>query len=673
MSRRVVLLVALACAGCGAGATTARVHPPAADDAVELAALLPDEVERCVVARPGQVTERRRGLVLLHSLAEPSAWASDLRPVAYATAVAERPDGRRARRTYYRFADEASERARDALPSVRWIDEPCEGPHCDRSVARWIDERTLEVARYGWPRGDEAIVAGACVRLARAHPEAVEVALDRASTLGAIPLGSPRPSEWVVHATRAGVTRRREVVMRDPLAARLLADRIGERGFVDHHLVPMGLEGSWVEADGERIRIVEARSWETLELAVEDEQLRVRASVLEARRGAPVPVGLVRVADLGAVRHQLRLRRAQLERLGPAERERVAAELGALLARAWDAHPSELGLAESLVRLYLDTLGDPTRARAVVAEVIDRGLASPAERWRLLEREAAARLGAVELAELLASEGVPESEGLQLAEDLRRLIDQGVPYEWAEGAWRASRELAEGRASRRLEVRLPFEGVLGALVGWARLQEPGRPMAIHLLVRSSAGAALRPVGDLQPPLVPLRAPGGGMLVVGALASPDLLALRRVGAALADLVPPGPVELVVALGDPAGPRGAPMRLSGTRSGGVFAVERVSPELVGAPWALFARYLAQPLAELSTMLFPAPTLTVRTESEEMAAALRRAVEEDHPDACRTAGPVLRCQRSGWPEELGAILLRLAEARRSVGEEVGVTPRP
>ncbi|HEY8431181.1 MAG TPA: hypothetical protein VIL20_22530, partial [Sandaracinaceae bacterium] len=123
---------------------------------------------------------------------------------------------------------------------------------------------------------------------------------------------------------------------------------------------------------------------------------------------------------------------------------------------------------------------------------------------------------------------------------------------------------------------------------------------------------------------------------------------------------GPVEIAISLRDPSGAEVAALRAAGVLASETFVLQRVGPELAPVPWPLVTRYLAQPLAELPTALFPPPTLTVRTESAEVAAELRRATEETHPGACRAAGPILRCRRPGRPEELGGVLLRIAAAR-------------
>jgi hypothetical protein len=642
-------------AACGRPGPAVLAPPPPTDDAVQLAALLPDEVERCVVARPGLVAERRRGLVLRHSLAEPTAWAIDLRPIAYASAVAERPDGRRARRSYYRFADDATERAREVL-MVRWLDEPCEGDGCAQPVARWLDDRTLEVAHHEWPRRILPIPSGACVRLAGAHPDATEVALDRAFAVGLVRLTEPRASRWTMRASRRGIARVRELEMRDPMEARILLARIEDGAVAEHDLVPTGAQSQRVEREGEHVRVIESRTWEELELAVEDEQLLSRAGALEEHRRQPVPIARVRLSDLGAVRHQVELRRALVARTTGAERERAAAELADLLARAWAAHPSELELARSLVRLALDVLDDPARASSVIRDVVARGLAHPAESWQLLEREALARTSPPELAQRLVSEGVASADAVRAAEDLRSLTAQGVSYEWAEGAWRASRALADPEPLRRADARLPFEGVLGALVGWARLDERSRSLAVHFVVRGSGAMEARRLGEH---LLAFREARGATFV-GALASLDVLELRRIGAAIAGVIGTGPLEITLDLRDAAGERVARQRVAGTLSNGVLTVDRVSADLADVSWPVLGRYLAQPLAELPTALFPSPTLTVRAESDEHAAALRRRVASEHPDACETAGPVLRCRSPGRPELLGQLLVRIAAAR-------------
>ncbi len=656
-------MLAVAVASCGGprapGSARARPRP---DDAVELAALLPDEVERCVVVRPGLVPDRRRSLVLLPSLAEPSAWAPDLRPIAYAMATATGEGGRRAQRSYYRFADDARERAR-AILAVRWLDEPCEDVSCRLPVARWLDERTLEVARYEWPRRPLGTSSAACVQLARARPDAVELAVERATHLGWVPLSAPRPSSWTLRVEGGSLVTRREIALEDAVQARILEARLSARAsWAEPALVPLGPSRRRVERDAELVTVVESRRWEELELAVEDDRLEQRASALREMRGEPVPIARVRVDDVGAVRHQVRLRRAGLPQLPLEQRAAAAEELATLLERAWAAHPSELAFARTLARLSLDLLAAPERALRVADEVLARGIADDPEAWRTLRREALAMIGAEELARALAEDGVaPAAEAARAAVDLRALVEHGVSFEWAEGAWRTSRQLLDGRAPRRpVDARLPFEGALGALVGWARLGDVERHVTVQIAVRTAASSEARAIGDTRPEVVAVRGADGSTIYVGALAAPDLVALRRLNAALAGVAGSGPLEIAISMRDPEGAELGSLRAAGVLAGGAFVIQRADPELAAAPWPLVTRYLAQPLAELPLALFPPPTLTIRAESPELAAELRRAAEERDPGACRAAGPVLRCRRPGRPEELGEVLLRIAAAR-------------
>ncbi len=655
-------MLGLALAACSAPPAPRPRGPSSADDAVELAALLPDTLERCVVVRPGAVPDRRRSLVLPHSLAEPFAWAPDLHPIAYATAVAEREDGRQARRSYYRFAHPADDEVRATL-NVRWLDEPCEGEACRVPVARWIDELTLEVARYEWPRRELPVSSAECVQLARSRPDAIEVAADVTSHVGMLRLGQVVASRSVMRAARGALVSERVLVFGDEVEARIVQARLAVRdSWTDPALIDASPSRHRIDREGARVIVGESRRWEELELALEDQRLSERALSLAHTRGEPTPLARVRVEDLGVVRTQVRLRRAALSRMPPEARPAAARELAALLARAWEAHPSELGLARSLVRLSLDVLDDADGALAVVEQVLARGLDARPVEWRALRREVLSHVSAEALADALIADRVaPPAEVPRAAADLRALHALGVPYEWSEGAWRTSRELFEARPPRAsVDARVPFEGVLGALVGWARIQDPSRRPTVQVAVRARGSGEVRAIGDTRPEVVAVRSADGGMVYVGALASPDLIALRRLGASLASAIGAGPLEIVLALRDPNAEEVSRFSLSGTVAGGVLVVERASASLADAPWPLLTRYLANPLAELPTALFPPPTLTVRTESAELAAELRQRVDEAAADACRAAGPIVRCRRPGRPDELGELLLRIASER-------------
>lgn len=655
---------ALIVASCGIGAAPRpSARPAPSDAAVEVAALLPDDAERCVVARPGLVAERRRALVRLHSHAEPAAWDTELGIVAYASALAEGEGGRQVRRSYYRLASPSPELVRDVL-HVRWLDEPCEGDECRRAVARWIDARTLEVARYEWPRRPLPVSSGDCVQLARESPDAIEVASRVTEQLGTIHLLRPARERTSLRVEGSSLESERELTFDDAVEARILEAQIAHGRSIESALLPLGPAVRRVERDGAQLRVRESRRWDELELAVEDERLAEQALARTAARHEPLPVARVRVDDLGSVRHQLRLRRAELARLAPDARARAAAELRDLLRRALVAHPSEASLALALARLELDVLDEPRASLAIAEDMLARG-GIDERLWRALRREALARIDGAALARALAADGLASGGDAQRgAEDLAALLALGVPYEWAEGAWTSSRELLEARGPlSRANARLPLEGLLGALVGWARLGDAARHLTVQIAVRSPHAGEVRAIGETRAELVSVRAPRGGMVFVAAVPSPDLVALRRLGALLAPAIASGPLEVVVALRDPSGAHVSTLRVAGELAGDTLEIERVSEELAPAPWPLVARYLAQPLAELETALFPPPTLTVRAESAEVAAELRRSAEVTHPGACGVAGPMLRCRLPGRAEELGELLLGVAAARAAL----------
>lgn len=671
--RGVLALGWLVACACG-GATRAPEARPAAraDDAVEVAALLPERVERCVVARPRRLAARRRRLVLFQSWAEPRAFSAELPVVAYASALAEGRGGRRARRTYLRFAER-----RDALEArvrelpVRWLDEPCEGRACRRPVARWIDARTVEIARYAWPRRALPLSSGACVQLARLEPRAFEVAVDATVRMGSLPVPEPRARRRVLRVDDGALVTRRELSFADAVEARVYDAWIRGRARVPEvEVMPLGPSRRRIEQRDERVIVRDERLWEELELALEDERLRRQALALSQRRAEPAPLARVDVTNLAVVRHQVRLRRAALERRSGAARLEAARELAVLLERAWAAHPGELELARTLVRLELDPLGRPARAVEHVERVLQSGVAGAVDRWRLLRREALSHAAAAELAAALAEDGVVDgAEATDAAEDLVALRAAGVPYEWAESAWRMSRHLAARRGPREpASARLPWEGTLGALVGLARLRGSDRRVTVQLAVHTPHRTRARAVGESRPELVVVRGPGEGSTVVGALPSADLVALRRMGRALAELVPPGPLRLAVELRDPDTGALERLQVAGARQGEDLVLERVGPGLSDVPWAAVGRYLARPLAELPTALFPPPELTVRAESAEVAAALRREAELPGRGVCRIAGPILRCRAPGRPAQLGELLLSLVRGRIAPASRAG-----
>lgn len=654
-----------------AGPASPRPLAPAApsDDAVELAAMLPEEIDRCVVVRPRRLSARRRSFAVLSSWAEPLAYAEDVAPSAYASATAERMDGTIARRTYVRFTasgDDAERRAR-GLP-VRWLDEPCEGLGCQRPVARWVDERTVEIARHPWPRRPLPVSSAGCVQLARRARDAYEVAVDGAhARLGRRAVPRPRTVLRVSRSDGGAIRTWRELTFRDALEARLWEGFTRRQGASpDVALVPSPPHELDVERDGARVVVTEARLWEELELALEDERLRRRGLALARQRAEPVPVEEVDVSRMAVVRHQLRLRRTQIDHARGRGRRAETEALARLLERAYDAHPSELELAALWVQAEL-SLDRPERARAVAERVIASDLAPREERWRRLRREALARIDAAGLAAALVEDGVTDrADAARAAEDLIALGRAGVPWEWAEGAWLESRRLLDGRPVRgssvrsRADARLPWASALPVVAALARLDGAPRGATVHAAVHAERGTEVGAAGALRPELVSVRAPGGGVAVVGAWPGLDLVALRRAAEPLSSLAPDGPITVVVELRLPEGDVVRRVRARGVREGDELVLSGLDGLRRPPAWPMVERYLARPLAELSTSLFPPPTLVVRAESPEVAQALRRAALPMSSGECAAAGPVLRCSAPGQPEQLGELLLRLAASR-------------
>ena len=637
-----------------------RRAPLAVDDAVELAALLPSRLERCTVVRPRRLAARRRSLALQRTQAEPSAFAADLPVSAYATAVADTVDGT-ARRSYYRFTTSgpALLRALSALP-VRWLDEPCEGLDCQRMVARFIDERTIEVARREWPRRPLPLDGAACVQLARSEPGAFELSVDARRAGGSFAFPLPQLTRIVSSASARDLTTRRIEVMRDGLEARARQAAIEAYGpRPEVAIIQVAALRAHVDRVGATVVVTEARRWEELELAVEDERYRIRELDLSRARSEPLPLARIDFTNLSVVRHQVQLRQAELSRSSGARRDEEVVIFARLLDAAIAAHPTELRFAQTAARLALDEPGRASSAIPIVERVIASGLAERPEEWRALEREALSFGPPRLLAAELEAQGLAAgADALRGAEDLAALRAGGVPYEMAESAWRIGRRLGPERVPRhRVRAQLPWEGVLGALAGIARLEGDLGLTTLQVAVRVRGEGSAQAIGGERPEVVIVRGPSGSRFVVGVAATTELLALRRLGATLAAAVEPGPVDVIVELRAPNAERGLTLRVSGVLRGGELEIERVDDALASARWELVGRYLARPLVELPTALFPPPELTVRAESSEVAEALRRDLPAG---ACRVAGPILRCTAPGRPEALGEMLMQVARAR-------------
>ncbi|MCA9603986.1 MAG: hypothetical protein KC619_00195, partial [Myxococcales bacterium] len=434
------LLLASACASPAARPPRTAAPPP--DDALELAALLPERADRCVVVRPRRVPARRRELLIRQSWADRSVWDLDLDVAAYTRAEALDAEGRRALRSYFRFAGTPAQiRERASRFPFRWEDQPCEGIACGGPSARWLDERTVMVSHHAWPTPAHGVSTADCLRLARRRTDAVEVAM-RAGMPGSFGLAATRHHRVIVGGRRQISITLAIDFDHEADAVRALEDIPRVRASVLDSLAPLEASRREMDRDGSTVWVRDTYSWADLELARADVRLDAEAAADRARRATPIPIERVDVRRLAVVHHQVRLRAGELQWVrGPARAELVR-QLATLLERAVAAHPAELGWAEQLVRLRLSDLDDAAGARALCERVLGGGVAPDPEPWRILRREAAALQGPGALAARLVEDRVVEAgDAHRVAEDLVRLREDGVAYEWAEGALRLGREL----------------------------------------------------------------------------------------------------------------------------------------------------------------------------------------------------------------------------------------
>ncbi len=654
-------IVALLFAGCVAPAAPRAARPVARDDGAELASLLPRRADRCVVVRPGRVPARRRSLLFRQSWAAPDVWDADLGVIAYARAEATLADGRRALRSYFRFGGDPDRlRSRARALGVRWASERCQGITCRRPVARWVDERTLEVARHPWPRRRLAIATHACLELARSE-EAVEIGVRAGSPLTLDSHVGLRLERTLV-ATARGLEIRVVVPFRNVEDAERGAVEIREATPIWESLQPLSPRERVVTRRGVSVHASQRHTWTDLEMVAADERLRIAAAAQLRRRAEPLALEQIDVRRLAVVRHQARLRRAELERRSGPVRRQLAEGLASLLERAHAAHPSELWIAERLARLELDELGRPDRVVALVEGVLASGMSTDPRPWQALRREALASRSAEVLAAALVEDGIVAEAGdaQRAAEDLIRLRADGVAYEWAEGAWSLSRALRAPTPMVSAGGVLSRAGVLAALLALARLAEPDAGSTVQMAIRTTDELAPHAVGVFGPELIVVRGPASGSVLVAALSTSSLVQMRRLSVRVDSILGTGPASIVVQLRHPSGAPGRRVQLDGVLQMDAFEVRRVSRELAHINFDDVQRYLAQPLAELSPSLFPAPELTVRAQSPEEAARMGGVSSARGQVRCEAAGPMLRCGAPGRSEALGELLLDLARPR-------------
>ena len=640
------------------------------DPGAQLAARLPPGANRCAVARPYLVPRARRGLVLRMSQADALPWVPGAPIASFASADRVGPDGRRSSVALVRTtADPATVR--------RWLEEhaPVRARFEGRGAsdeggrafsARFVDAHTLRLQLGPWPvtSSDGPGAEARCASLAREFPEAAEVASRHGEV---VVLGAsahlPRRTDLVLVADDTAVTitrhmhmasadqaedRRLDLDELDPYAWSMAGDIYPER--VDHTRRRHVLSS--------RMRIL----WEDLVLAAQDQRRMAAAIAEDERQREPRRPMDIDVSNLAVARSQIGLWTQRVAANRGALRRASAEQLAVLLERAIDAHPSEVELARQLARLSIDELADAEAAIAITERVLAT-TPPDVEEWRILRREAHAALGPEPLARVLAEDGVVAAAAVQrAAADLAALLRQGVDYEFAEGAWVASREI-ESRADRlRLRdvahARLPIDSFVET---FAELAEIGSPRqgatALYVLARGERSEHRLLWNPETTPVVEVGDTGGARRLVGVASTGDER-LRSMGRSIADGFVLGPIELAVFVvpidGSPAEPQ-LVLRLAGTLESDAFVLEQASGGAARVPWREVARLLADPLADLEPRVFPPPELEIDVASEREARRLSDLAAEHGYLRCARVDHHVRCQSSPEAPSAAAEVLR------------------
>lgn len=679
----VFALWVLAAAGCGAAgappAEPAAAEPPA-DDTALLAESLPPGANRCAAVRPALLPARRRAIFVRLSHSDPIPWTRGAPIRAWASAVRAGPDGHRSMVALARVT-EPPDRVRAWLDEfsprlIRWDGEGAEqGDPAEAAYrARFVDDRTLRIQKGSWPvvRGEGPGAEARCARLARAHPEAVEVASHHGDVvmLGIHP-DVPRHTDTIIVADSERLEVTRRVTMASAEQAEERREDFGAREADVWSSVGGELLFDRVQHERRgRVLVTRMRMlWEDLVLAAEDQRRMAAAIAEDQRRHRPRPPERIDVQNLAVVGHQVALWSQAVDAARGAARRAKAAQLRTLLERAVAAHPGELGFSRRLARLLIDELDEGRAAAEVVEDVLARHPRDERS-WRVLRREAAAAVGPEALARVLVSdEVVAAADADRAARDLAALRRSGVDYEFAEGVWLAAQAIERRTASLSLRevdaTPFPldaFTETLGELsVLGARNDGPRAMYVVARGERSDHHVMWHPE---EAPVVEVGVGAGERRVAGVATIGDART-RAMGRALFDSFTLGPLELTVLVvplgGSPDRPEVA-LRLGGTLETDRFVLDHVSGPAARASWGEVARLLARPLFAMEPdRVFPPPELVLELRTErEMTRLLDLASDRGALTCARTH---LRVQCTTHPESPGApleVLRRFAAER-------------
>lgn len=653
----------LALAGC---APVARPRPPAAHaapdvpqaDLRELATRLPAPSLRCVVLAPSQLAMRQRPLIAPLSQASELPWLLSLPVVAYAASESEAPAGTRELVELVRFAEGTPEQIRHELTRtdrrmLRWdsgVSMLCGGePGCIEVDAGFVDPRTVQLRSQGAASLDSTATRS-CLSELDEQPGALEVAVRGGSALGGTRL------ETISTLTLQGdaVQRLLRHHYQDGASAERAAARLAS-GEEEAPTLGASLVEARAERHGEWLSQRARVSFEELLLAAEDQQRLRRAVAVSVEQDLSTEPP---ASDAEAVR------RYYDAISGKSSPGRSWTELDQLLARAWQQHPEDDGLARRLYQLRLLQLRSPAGALEVAEQAAAQPEADEAS-WQLARRRALLELDPKRLrAAVQRSFALNAVQAGQLAEELARKVQAGGDYERAEWAFLTARSMCQrvekqGRAPLLGATRVPLSELPRMLTYLARLpSEREVDLGVHIVARGSTDAAA--TSSVQTWSERTVACGHGHVL--AAASFDDGQLLAQGALLATLFPAGDLELYIGI-DPLGAarasHGATVRLRGTVADGVLTLNEVSRPLRDVRWALLERTLLAPLASLRGALFPPDEWSFELISAGQAVEALAAAQTEPSAQCERDGTRVHCRGSFSDARVAARALRRAAA--------------
>ena len=646
--------------GCGSSTPppVVRLDAPGRDAASRLAARLPSGATSCAVARVAEVSERRRSLLRGLSSIQDFAWAPGAPTIALAQAARRGVDGRESRRVLLHVDDvtAAMHWLEDEAPlRVLWVEtDPCVTGEreCRRWHARAIDAHTIQIARGPWTDGESYGERGPgtqrrCADLAHRRPEAIELTIERQG-LGVVvdDLGTPFGGPGVDHSVvmigePLGVRWEEELVLPTELPLEvlevLLETREDSRASV---LAAAATRESRRTSGG--VRTIARIRWEDLELARDDAERLRRARMQAERARAPLDPNVIDVSDRALVDRQVALRRELVQQASSGGAQTHAEALRVLLERAVEVHTDDAELVGALVRT-LTELGEGEHAARWATRMLDGAIGDP-EHWRQWRRRALAHVGAEALGDALRSDGLARGADANVAAEV--LVAHASRYEAAEAAWIASRSFARvgPRPTRVASATLPADSAFETLL--VALDVEGLARSLHAVLTIDAPLASRVGGAPEAPIVSWSEGRRGVRVgASTLASSD--GLRGFGIELVQELPEDArFELAIAVlafgGDPQRPD-AMLRARGRVHEDALVIEAfASTPRVSLRWENVARYLAQPLADLESRLFPPPDLELELDSDADATiVIERSEEEDTALDCVARENRVRCQ--------------------------------